>query len=69
MCNHVEESGQMPSLESLRSVDAIDSPIEVVLIDKQKDSRCSEIDAHKKPKEQLLRCPRSTQILDVIIVG
>ena len=51
MCNHVEESGQMPSLESLRSVDAIDSPIEVVLIDKQKDSRCSEIDAQKKPKE------------------
>lgn len=44
MCNNVEESGQMPSLESLRSVDASDSPIEVVLIDKQGDSQWRELE-------------------------
>eukprot|EP01018_Ginkgo_biloba_P001230 Gb_26546 [translate_table: standard] len=44
MCNDFDESGRMPSLESLRFVDARDSSMEVVLIDKRGDSHLRELE-------------------------
>uniref|UniRef100_A0A0C9RXN7 non-specific serine/threonine protein kinase n=1 Tax=Wollemia nobilis TaxID=56998 RepID=A0A0C9RXN7_9CONI len=43
VCNNLDEGHQMPSLESLKSVDPMDSSMEVVLIDKQADSHLREL--------------------------
>ncbi|GAB2300683.1 copper transport protein ctr1 [Dionaea muscipula] len=43
MCTDLEEYGRIPSIESLKSVDPKDSPIEVVLIDQQSDSALKEL--------------------------
>ncbi|XP_057829880.2 serine/threonine-protein kinase CTR1 [Cryptomeria japonica] len=44
ICNKLDEGHQMPSLESLKSVDATDSSMEVVVIDKQGDSHLRELE-------------------------
>jgi hypothetical protein len=38
MCNATEEGRRLPSLAALRAVDAIESSLEVVLVDKGADS-------------------------------
>lgn len=43
MCNDSRECSRMPSLESLKSVNAIDSSLEVILIDKRGDSHLREL--------------------------
>ncbi|KAF3795404.1 Serine/threonine-protein kinase [Nymphaea thermarum] len=37
MCTDLQENGRIPSIESLKAVDSIDLPVEVVLVDKQTD--------------------------------
>uniref|UniRef100_A0A1D1Y4B0 non-specific serine/threonine protein kinase n=1 Tax=Anthurium amnicola TaxID=1678845 RepID=A0A1D1Y4B0_9ARAE len=43
MCNETEEGRRLPSLGALRQVDPRDSSMEVVLVDKQSDSRLKEL--------------------------
>eukprot|EP01018_Ginkgo_biloba_P016696 Gb_16362 [translate_table: standard] len=44
MCSDLGESGRMPSLESLKVVDASDSSLEVILIDRRGDSHLRELE-------------------------
>lgn len=43
MCNHSDEGGRMPSLESLRVADPVDSALEVVLVDQNGDSHLRDV--------------------------
>ncbi|XP_043714182.1 serine/threonine-protein kinase CTR1-like [Telopea speciosissima] len=45
MCNDMEEGRRLPPLLSLKSIDPSDSSMEVVLVDRQGDSRLKELEA------------------------
>eukprot|EP01018_Ginkgo_biloba_P040140 Gb_11687 [translate_table: standard] len=62
MCNDMEEGRHMPSLESLRAVDATDSSMEVVLIDKQGDSHLRELEY--KALELAYGCNSAKEVIE-----
>lgn len=49
MCNEMEEGKKLPTLMALKAIEPSETSMEVVLVDRQEDSRLKEL--HDKAKE------------------
>lgn len=65
MCNDPEEGKRLPSLMSLKAIETSETSMEVVLVDKQGDSRLKEL----QDKAQELYCASENTLVLVEKLG